>query len=176
MVMAPSITEAQMFTALGNFLTSILGSGVDVLQGQLNRVAEPSKPDFVVMWGLNRPRLATNVDSWDITADAPTALSVQQSTQVDVQLDIHGPNSTDNAQTITTLWRDEYATRAIDAAVMTPLFATDGHQMPFVNGEQQYEDRWVVTVSMQMNPVISTPMDFAANLSANISAIGSANP
>lgn len=59
--MQPSIVEAQVFTALGNLLLAILPAGVTVAQGQVNRVSSPLG-DFIEMWPLTRPRLATNLE------------------------------------------------------------------------------------------------------------------
>lgn len=169
-----SVTESQILAALRMFLLSILPGEVEIIRGQANYVPEPTAPDYVVMTHVYRKRLSTNVVTW---GDAnPVALDHAHATMSDIQLDVHGPNSTDNAQIITTLWRDDYACQEIDSAVFQPLYASDGRQMPFINGEQQYEDRWVVTVTLEATPIISTSAQFAATLSANISAIGSANP
>jgi hypothetical protein len=93
--------------------------------------------------------------------------SMLQGTRVTVQLDVHGPGSADNSQIITTLFRDEYATTAFAASGfdVTPLYADDARQIPFVNGEQQIEERWVIDMVMQCNPVITVPQDFASGVS-----------
>lgn len=85
-----------------------------------------------------------------------------QSTEVRVQLDIHGPASGDNAAIITTAFRDEYAVESFASSGfdVAPLYADDGHQLPFLNGEQQIEERWVVDCVMQCNPVVAVPQQF----------------
>lgn len=171
-----SPTESDILTALRAFLLDILGDNVEVVKGQANKVPEPGSPDFVVMTHVYRKRLATNTDDWTYDDSDPAVIARGHSTMSDVQLDIHGPNSTDNAQAIVTLWRDDYACREINAAIFQPLYASDGHQMPFINGENQYEDRWVVTVTLQATPIISTREQFTSNLSPDIIALGSANP
>ena len=92
--------------------------------------------------------------------------NVEQDTQYTVQLDIHGPSSADNAQIISTLFRDQYATSqfALSGLEMAPFYADDPKQIPFINGEQQYEDRWVIDAVMQINPVVSVPLQFASQL------------
>lgn len=89
------------------------------------------------------------------------------------QLDVHGPNSADNAQIITTLFRDDYGVNAFAASGfdVTPLYANDPHQMPFVNGEQQVEERYVVDVVMQCNPVVTVPQQFADDLQYTVKNI-----
>jgi hypothetical protein len=98
--------------------------------------------------------------------------SVLQPVQVTVQIDIHGPASPDNAQIITTLLRDEYATDlfASSGFDVTPLYANDPRQMPFTNGEQQVENRWVVDAVLQCNPILTVPQQFADELVATTKA------
>lgn len=96
--------------------------------------------------------------------------SILQPVQVTVQIDIHGPSSPDNSQIITTLLRDEYATDFFSTTGfdVTPLYADDPRQMPFSNGEQQIENRWVVNAALQCNPVLTIPQQFADELVATI--------
>jgi hypothetical protein len=220
----PSITQADVNKALGAFLRTILGfPNGQVIVGQANRVSSP-EGDYVVMWPLRRPRLATNVDtsadakftgsiagmvmtitdaitgemskgatvfgigvaaSTTVTAQvggtpggagiyavspsqtvASTTLSagateIEQATEIVMQVDVHGPGSSDNAQTISTLFRDEYAVTQFDGTGITPLYADEPRQMPFLTAAHQYEDRWTVDVHMQADPVIAVPQEFA---------------
>ena len=89
-----------------------------------------------------------------------------QSTKVTVQLDVHGPNSPDNAQIISTLFRDEYAVDnvATSGYDVAPLYCGDPRQVPFLNAEQQIEVRWSMDAVMQANPVVTVSQQFAAAL------------
>ena len=82
-------------------------------------------------------------------------------TQVTVQLDVHGPVSADNAQIITTLLRDDYAVQqfATSGFDVTPLYASDPRQMPFLNGEQQYEIMQTIDAVLQANPIVAVSQD-----------------
>lgn len=87
-----------------------------------------------------------------------------QPSEIVIQLDVHGPASADNTQTITTLFRDDYAvqqflTSGFDVA---PLYADDPRQAPFDNAESQYEDRWIIDAYLQANMIITVPMQFAS--------------
>lgn len=88
-----------------------------------------------------------------------------QPTQVTVQLDVHGPNGADNAQKISTLLRDNYAVQQFEeqdnAVDVTPLYAEDPRQVPFVNDQNQVEDRWIVEAQLQANQVATVPLQFA---------------
>lgn len=162
---APSITETQIFTALRSFLTTIL-PGVEVVQGQDNRVPEPLQ-NFVVMTRGITPRLSTNVDTWEYI-DAPATIEHTASTEVVIQLDVHGPDSGDLSQTLRTLLRSRYAVEVMGPSGVTPLYADDPVQMPFQNAEFQFENRWVIMAHLQVSPTVSTPQDFASTLAANV--------
>jgi hypothetical protein len=94
---------------------------------------------------------------------AAGTISVLQPTQVTVQLDVHGPSGGDNAQTISTLFRDTYGVEAfaLTGLEIAPLYTSDPKQMPFVNGEMAFEDRWVVDAVMQVNAAVVVPQQFA---------------
>lgn len=225
-------TQSTINARLRSVLTGFLPSGVDVILGQVNRVAEPTGPDFVIFWPTGRRRLSTNVDEavdalftgaivgtvLTVTAIAAGALvlgmpiyaaagmangttitafgtgtggvgtyvvspsqtfalgvisggsqSVTQAVEVSIQIDVHGPASSENALAITTILRDAYGVDAFLALgddVVT-LYADDPKQIPFINGEQQYETRWVVEAKLQANQVLSIPQQFAGTLSVD---------
>lgn len=93
-----------------------------------------------------------------------------QPTKVTVQCDVHGPNSADNAQVISTLFRDEYAVDLIQAInpAITPLYADDPKQIPFINAEQQYETRWIVEALLQANQTVAASQEFADKASVGL--------
>lgn len=166
------LIEDVLMTALRTFLLSVLPDGVEVFQGQANRVPEPIGPDFIVMTPIGRLRLATNVVEYDKTDPAADTLDIRAATQITVQLDLHGPSGSDFAQTVATLWRDDYGCEKLDpTGAIVPLYADDGAQIPFLNGENQYENRWVMKVVLQGSPNISTPQEFASNVTATIRPI-----
>lgn len=86
-----------------------------------------------------------------------------QKTEVVMQCDVHGPNAADNAQVISTAIRDDVATRYFlpDQTGVAPLFAADPRQVPFINGESQVENRWVVDCHLQAQINVVFSQDFA---------------
>lgn len=174
----PTPAQATVFTALGSFLTAILPAGVYIVQGQANRVPQPSGPDYVVMTPVTVTRISTNVDTW---ADAVTGgtssggIVETQSFRVVIQCDVFGPNATDNALMASTLFRglyaaDWFADRGFAAQGISPLHADDPRQMAFVNGEAQYEDRWSLDVTLQVDQGTLVPQDFADAATVKINA------
>ena len=234
MIVTVSPTQSQVEQALRAFLLAILPSGVEVVEGQDNRVAEPSAPDFIVYWPLRSDRLSTNVGSLnDATytgSIAGTTLSISavvsgtpnlavgspiysqdtapgtvitalgtgtggvgsytvsnsqtvpselmasggksflQAVHFTFQIDVHGPNSETNSVAISTLGRDQFAVDqfSLSGFDVTPLYFDDPKQMPFINSEQQYENRWLIEANLQVNQVVTgIPQQFASNLIIN---------
>lgn len=96
-----------------------------------------------------------------------------------VQLDIHGPRSADNAQIVSTLLRDLYGVdfiQAVDPNV-TPIDADDPKQIPFVNEQNQYENRWVVEARLQVNETVTgLPQQFADALTVELIEVDTTYP
>lgn len=91
---------------------------------------------------------------------------LQQSTELVVQVDVHGPASADNAQIISTAFRDDYAVTWFSSNNFeaVPLYADDPKQMPFSNDQQQVESRWMIEAHLQVKPVVSLPQQFAGEV------------
>jgi hypothetical protein len=163
------ITKSQTLAVLRSFLVGLCPS-VEVVDGQDNDVPEPTTPDFMVMTVIMRERLATNMD----TDEGPSGITEYvQPTKLTVQVDVHGPNSDENVQLISTMFRDEYAVDqfGLSGQDVTPLYCNDPHQVPFINGEQQFEFRWSVDMFLQVNPVITLPQQFATVVNVDLVSV-----
>lgn len=103
---------------------------------------------------------------------------ITQKTEVTIQADVHGPSSADNTQRISTLFRDQFAVDAFQAVSpeLAPLYTSDPHQMPFENGEQQTEERWVIGLVMQANMIITVTQQFADQLKATAETVQATFP
>lgn len=108
-----------------------------------------------------------NISSEKIAAGVFNSL---QPVKFTVQLDIHGDLGADNAHIISTLFRDDYGVQLFKSSGfdVTPLYATEAKQLPFLNGEQQIESRWTMDIVVQCNPVVTVPQQFADQLAINI--------
>jgi len=147
--------------AVRAFLLDVLPTGVEVVQSQQNRVPQPVSESFVTMAPTSRRQLSASYREGDATAGT---LAVGRSTGIGVQIDVYGVAATDNAQVIATLLRDDYGCRFLAPYNVQPLYCDDGSQMPLVNGEQQYEQRWMLRAMFQANPYVSTPAAFPAKV------------
>lgn len=162
-----SPTDADMYTVLGNAIMAWLGLDAEhVVQEFNNEVAMPVGP-FVGMRFGTRKRLRTNLTTWDTTNPAPTSVTKEQGMQVACQLDCYAPTSGDWAAILTTLFRDDVGVQAL-APVCAPLYCDDGRRAPLEDAEEQWEDRYIVVLQLQYNPVVSTPQDFAGTLAIDL--------
>lgn len=211
-------------------------AGMEIDEGQDNRVPEPAGPDFIVFVIMRKDRLSTNVDSFAdcaftgsiagtvLTASAMQigtisvgnllfgsgiavgttvsgslsgtggvgtysvnipqtigaeqmacgAISALQAVDAVIQIDVHGPNSSDNAQIITTTFRDDFAFQLFQQSGfdVAPLYADDPKQLPFINAEQQYEYRWVIEAHLQANQVVlGLPQQYASTITLNVESV-----
>lgn len=101
-----------------------------------------------------------------------------QPMQVTVQLDVHGPSSGNNSVIITTLFRDEYGVDQFRESGydVTPLYTSDPKQLPFVNEEQQVEQRWMIEAVMQCNPIVTIPQAFADAVTVDLIEVDATYP
>lgn len=92
-----------------------------------------------------------------------------QQTEITFQVDVHSADlgsSSDMAQTISTMWRDAYATQLVAAinANVAPLYAGDPRQVPYINAEDQFETRWTVDLRLQANQTVAgAPAQFVTS-------------
>lgn len=83
-------------------------------------------------------------------------------TELTIQVDAHGPNGLNNCLRIEALFRSEVGWDGIRTSgfAVAPLYTNPPRQMPFINAEQAYEDRWVLELVLQVTPVVSTWQQF----------------
>lgn len=117
-----------------------------------------------------------NLSASQTGVTAPLAAGVKQiiqPAQRTIQLDVHSADlatAGDMAQRICMAFRDETAgdlMGAIDSNV-SPLYADDARQAPFVNAEQQYESRWVVDAMLQINESVKLSQQFSDDVTFNL--------
>lgn len=103
---------------------------------------------------------------------------VVQPTELTYQLDVHGPNSADNAQKVAMLFRDDYAVKFFDAygIEVAPLHADDPKQIPFINAEDQFETRWIIEAALQVNQAMTPSQQFADAVDVDVENVDAAYP
>ena len=155
-----SITVDNVIDALADFLQPFV-NGADIVRAQVNRVSMPSLP-CVVLTELFHVDLRVPSQNYDVL-NAEADLSA--SNRIDIQVDFYGESAGDYCRSVETAFRTMWGFDKLPAGIK-PLYTSDGIQSPLVSGEQQYVSRWTLTVSMQYNPIVSVPQQFADTLAA----------
>lgn len=160
-----------LFIALRAFILTIV-PGVEVIQGLGNGVPMPAS-QFICLTSSGQRRLRTNVSTYD-----PVALTraVEQGTEYSIQVDCYGPTSSDYATAISTMLRDAYACDVLAPYGCQPLYTSDPTQSALVNGEENYEQRWMLTAVLQFNPVITVSQESATTATVSPPFIADAKP
>jgi hypothetical protein len=110
------------------------------------------------------------------------AKTAQQGVRATVQLDFHSAtnSSGDRANTVSTLFRDEFAVQQFAEQDpnygVSPLYADDPAQRPFINDQKQYEWRWVVEARVQAEIEVSVPQQYADEVDATLVNVDAAYP
>lgn len=155
-------TESQIFTALRTWLLTIVPAGVEVIGAFNNRVPEPAG-EYVMMSPATKERLSTDVIEY---TDSPELLppvelkSFSQSAQINIQVDCYGTTSGDWTDAMTTLFRSEAGVEAFASSSLTPLWHDQPQHIALVDGEEQYEHRWMTVLHFQVTYTVNTSAQF----------------
>lgn len=121
-----------------------------------------------------------NVPSQTLSAGQRT---LTQEAIVTIQLDFHGAGleAGDMAQTVSTAFRDEYATTFFAALLpplnnVGPLYADDPVEAPFVNDQNQYEWRWTINAKLQVNQTVPVPQEYGDAASVTLKDVDALFP
>lgn len=166
-----SITEEQLFIALQDFIVSLVDPSLPVVRGVVNRVASPAT-DYVQMSPLFSQALATSVQTYQQPV-APATVGTQtnqQSKQWTAQIDCYGESANDTAALLSAMARTPYAAERFAAGGLgiQPLYASDPRQLAFVTGESEYQERWTFEISLQYNPQVVVPQEFADTVTVGL--------
>lgn len=170
MALTVTPTFETLYTKLRALVVAVVPADTPVVQGLGNRTSmPPAGAGFVVMTATLQQRLRTNVDTFVDPPQPPEPPFVVGEDRavvgmkVTVQLDCYGPVAGDWASMLTNVLRSEWGCDQL-APEAAPLYAEDARMAPLVDGERQYEQRWIVGAVLQYNPMTSTPLEFADTL------------
>lgn len=153
-VVAPATST--VFETLRAFILGLITC--EVVKGLGNGVPTP-KGGFITITEVYKSRLSTNRHAYADPTPVTGSVQATQPMKVAVQIDCYGKDSSEWATILSTMLRDDYACQAL-APVAQPLHADDPKMMPMVDGEQQYQQRWMVEAVLQVNAAVTTPMQF----------------
>ena len=160
-----SVTEYSVFVALRAWIQYVIGTNVEVVQELDNRVPTPVG-GFILMNCLNRSNLSWPVISFtddDAIGTAPAVTLQTNTLPIDyaVQVDCYGPLAGDWATMLDATWHSMTTTGFLEIYPIYPLYSEGPKQVPFIDGESQYQHRWVVVLHLQYNPAVSFSQQFA---------------
>lgn len=100
---------------------------------------------------------------------AAGAEDLMQPIELTIQTDFYGDSASDNAQTFTTLFRDEWGASFFSALSesISPLYTDEPKQVAFTSEQNQYQDRWIVNTMLQVNAVVTVPKQFADQIAVS---------
>lgn len=101
-----------------------------------------------------------------------------QPVMMTVQLDVHGDAGADNVQIITTAFYDGYGVQQFTElnSLVSPLYCGDPNQMPFINENSQFEQRWTVDLKLQVQQTITVPQQFAGAVTVDVISVEATYP
>lgn len=155
-------TIDQVIETLRLFIIPFIPNG-KVYRTQVNRVPMPIDP-FVILTELFEIDLDIPYEDYSNTVDT-TSLIINGPTQIDIQIDFYGNNSGDYCRAVKNAFRTSWGFNKFPSNIK-PLYMSKGIQTPLLAREQQWENRWTTTASLQYNPIIEVSQSFA---SSNIS-------
>lgn len=157
----PSIVVDQVITALAGFIQPFVGVDTPIIRGQQNQVPPPL-PAFVKLQEI----LQVDLETPTFTESSELA-TISTPTRIDVQVDFYGVSAGDWCKGFKAVYRSPYGPAQFGDGIK-PLYCSDGHLAPLVTGEEQYEQRWSLTASLQYNPLVIVPQQSATVLVTNI--------
>jgi hypothetical protein len=161
-----SITEYTVLQVIRAFLLTLPNIN-QVIRAQQNRASLPQGPNWIEMTPIMRARLSLNTDTYLVSGTGTTAVTTKSSLATyrqDVQCDVFGPMAGDISQFLSQLWIDPDTIANLTVNGVTPLYATDPRNMQFTNDQQQFEYRFSIDLSAEIDPVITSASQSAGTL------------
>lgn len=161
-------TQDQVFDAIWGWLTTLFDPSLatNIFKGFQNITSTPYNSYVVVS-----PGIAQRVNQINKSYDSVNlVVNNERSTIYSYQVDCYGPNGPDMADIIAIAWRTMNACDYFAGLLATPtpgaplpvmpLYADEPSQLNIVNGENVYEQRFMLRLFAQVNQVVSLPQDF----------------
>lgn len=146
----PDKTVDNVIDALADYITQF--TTAPIIRGNVNRVPMP-KDDFVLLTEILTKPLSKPVETYSNAGE-----TLVEKNQIDVQVDFYGWGLSDIAiafmGSIRTIWGYHN-----EAKWLALLYCSDISKVPIINAEDQYSQRWTLTVSMQYNVTMGLPQE-----------------
>lgn len=166
MTAALALTEDQVFDTLWTWVASLFAVEVQpyIFKGFQNQTATPTSSYIVIQPGVKMRQDQARRDYVPTVLD-PTigVVNVSRGTMYSYQVDCYGQASANYADIVTIAWRSLWACDALTGTPITPLYADEPVQLNLVNGEGQFEQRFMSKLYLQTNTAVALPQFFFTN-------------
>lgn len=162
MAYSPNPNEDAVLTAVRAFLIQyVIPAHGEVITSNDDRVAPPKVP-YIVMNPISKPRISTNLDSYETSIIGTATVATQtivKPTKFAIQLDCvdKDGDATNWVDTLSAIWFSELGAQFFAPYGIAPLYNEDPKFAPWVNSENQWENRWIVNTYLQFNPALVIP-------------------
>lgn len=158
--MATDYTVDNVIDTLADFIEGLnLGT---CQQAQADRVPMPLG-QFNIITPLRFKRLGTTRDIKGDTGDNTTAtMGYTEVRQAEIQVDLYGENAGDRAIELETVFASSYGYETIKALDdrLAPLYSSEAIQAPMINAESQWQERYIITLSLQAHITVTLRQDY----------------
>jgi hypothetical protein len=163
-------SETDVFTILRAFIQNVIGSTIEVVRVPTNRVPMPATYPYVTMTPIMKSMIAWANFAVSDPATQPQSEAITQSSRYRIQIDAYGPTSGDIIQMLFGVFQSPDAFDFFNSQTIVgvyPLYADTPNQSPLVDGEEEYEVRWMMDVFLQYNPTLTTTIQTASTVTVN---------
>jgi hypothetical protein len=166
------VNEVDVYTVLKAFIVSVTGLPTNaVLRIPTNRAPMPKTYPFITMSPVLKEQIMWPVVAVADPATQPQGRTITSATRYQIQVDAYGPTGGDLIQMLFTVLQSSDAFDFFSAQTTSgvyPLYATAPHQSPLVDEEAEYEVRWIMDVSLQCNPTLTTTVQTASTVAVTL--------
>lgn len=160
------VNTTDVCAALRSAIISVFGSAInDVIQIPTDRAPMPKKSPYATMSDLTKTMIHWPVPATSDPSVQPQSNAITAATDYEMQICFYGAGASDMAEIFHTFMRSPDAFdffNALTPAGVYPLYADTPYQANFVNGEAEYELRWIMNVHLQYNPTITATIQTAS--------------
>lgn len=137
-----------------------------ILKGNQNFIATPASGDYAIIQPLVSEALNQNIRDYTPNVDPNNpagTVSNELHTKQSWQVDCYGPDAATWAATIAGAWRTMWTLDNWPDGTpfaITPLYADQPQLLTIINGEGQFESRYLVKLYGQVNQTVTLPQAF----------------
>lgn len=169
-----SITESALVDDLITFFETLVDC--DVVRGLPDQIPDPLR-DCVVITPIAAQGLSLPTAVYADPATATGTLSITQATQWSARVDSYGTRAHDRALALSIALCSPFGCEFLGTLGRAqPLSVSAMTQWPIAGAEGQFFERWSFDASLQFNPFITVPQQFADQLHVGLIEVDTTYP